>query len=344
MSGRFLPVVEVTRGGVVESIHAAAIALVDEAGAVRARIGDVDTPVFMRSAIKPLQAMAVVESGAMDRFGLGAEDLAVMCGSHGSEPFHVAAVERILNRCGLDATALRCGTHTPFHRGVAEAYRRAGRAPARIDHNCSGKHAGMLAAALAGGHDTRTYMDPAHPVQQQVLRIVSDMSGCDRERVVLATDGCGVPSIGLGLAAAARAFARLAGAAAGGQGGGHAEAARRVVAAMRAHPQMVAGTGMSDSIITAHPRHGMLAKRGAEGVQGLGFVREGSGGWGLVAKIGDGNNGRARLALIREALNQLGLMEAPDLDAIDPDGTLTLLNDAGQPVGEVRAVLTLPRV
>ena len=337
-SGHYVPAVEVTRGPIVESIHAAAVAVADATGAVTARLGGVDHVVYMRSAIKPFQAMAVIESGAAEAFSLTPEEIAVICGSHSGEPQHVETVARILAKAGLGPEALRCGAHIPFSPKVAAEVRRTGRAPTSLEHNCSGKHAGMLAAAAAGGHNVATYLEPSHPVQQKVIGIIADLTGRMRDRIVVGVDGCGAPALGITLAEAARAFARLAGP--DGLPPQHCDAARRIVAAMRSHPIMVAGAGMSDTEMTAHPRHELIAKRGAEGVQCLAFVKDGIA-RGVAAKVADGNNVRGRIAVTCEILRQMDLMTASEVEALTEISALSIRSDAGREVGRVRGAFRL---
>jgi len=335
----YVPAIEVTRGGLVESVHAAAVAVADSTGAVAARLGGIDHPIFLRSSAKPFQTMAILETGAATRFGLTQAEVAVITGSHSSEPAHLDAVLSILGKIGLDPSALQCGTHVPFSRKVADAYRRAGRPFTPLESNCSGKHAGMLAAALAGGHDTATYLDPAHPVQQRILDVVAWMTGSPREEIRLATDGCGAPTLGITLAQAARAFARLL--APGPNAGSHAESTAQVVDAMRAHPLMVAGEGMLDTELTALAHHRLVAKRGAEGVQCAAW--DASGALGMAAKVGDGDNGRARVALAAETLRQMGVLREEEVTRLAEIETLTVRTMTGVEVGRVRPAFSLQR-
>jgi L-asparaginase II len=332
--------VEVTRGSLVESVHSAAIAVADSRGNITARLGGIDHLVFLRSSAKPFQAMATIESGAAERFGFVPRELAVMAGSHSSEPIHIETVAGILARIGLDVTALQCGTHAPFSKQVAEEYRRAGRPLTALEHNCSGKHSGMLAAALTGGHDPATYLDPKHPVQQRVLGVLADLTGRMRDRIIVAIDGCGAPTLAVTLAEAARAFARLVDPAS--LAPEHALSAARVVAAMREHPVMVGGEGTLDTELTAHPRHGLIAKRGAEGVQCAAFVKDGVG-FGVAAKIADGDNYRARVALTVEIVRQLELLSATEAARLTEVATLAVRNNRGREVGVTRASFTLQR-
>jgi L-asparaginase II len=335
----YVSAIEVTRGGLVESIHGAAVAVSGPDGVLAARLGGLDHPVFLRSSAKPFQTMAILELGAAARFGLTQAEVAVITGSHSSEPPHLEAVESILSKIGLGVSALQCGTHVPFSRKVADAYRRAGRPFTPLESNCSGKHAGMLAAAVAGGHDTATYLDPAHPVQQRILEVVAWMAGCPRDKVHVATDGCGAPTFGISLAQAARACARLL--APGDGAGAHADSAAQVVDAMRAHPLMVGGEGTLDTELTAHPRHRLVAKRGAEGVQCAAW--ESGGALGMAAKVADGDNGRARVALAVETLRQMDVLSDEDVARLTEIETLAVRTMTGVEVGRVRPAFSLRR-
>jgi len=328
----------VTRGPLVESVHSAAVAVADSSGKIVARLGGIDHPIFIRSSAKPFQTMAVIESGAAGRFAFSARELAVMAGSHSSEAIHLETVAEILEKIGLGISALKCGTHVPFSRAVADEYRRRGKPFTPLEHNCSGKHAGMLAAAVAGGQDVESYLDPGHPVQQRILAVMGDLTGRMHDRIVVAVDGCGAPTLGVTLSEAARGFARLM-APESGQAR-HREAARGVVEAMRAHPEMVAGQGMLDTDLTALPRGSLISKRGAEGVQCAGFVRDGIG-FGVAAKVADGDNGRARVALITGILRMLGQLAEEELVHLGETQTLVVRNNGGREVGAVRACFTL---
>ena len=337
----YVPAVEVTRGPIVESVHCAALAVCDADGAIVARLGSIEHPIYLRSSAKPFQTMALIESGAVERFGLTQEEIAVTAGSHNSEPEHLRAVTSILAKLGLDASALQCGTHTPFSREVADAYRREGRPFTPLENNCSGKHAGMLAAALAQGQDVRSYIDPSHVVQQRILAMVAGMTGRARERIEVAVDGCGAPTFAVSLAEAARAFARLIAPASGAGDGGHAGSAARVVAAMRAHPLMVGGRGTLDSDLTGYAPRTFVAKRGAEGVQCIAFETPDGRRLGLAVKISDGDNGRARVAVACEALRQVGALDDVEAAQRAETESLVVRNNAAREVGRVQATFDL---
>jgi L-asparaginase II len=269
--------VEVLRGALIESRHRGAVALVDADGAVVLALGDIDRPVFPRSAVKALQALPLVETGAADRFALTDEELALTCASHSGEPGHVSAAQSMLARARLDAAALRCGAHPPIHQPSAAALYRAGETPSALHNNCSGKHAGFLCLACALKADPRGYVEPDHPVQREVKAAIEGISGAVLTDERRATDGCSVPTWAIPLKHLALAFARL--------GSGHglaparAKAAARLRAVCAAHPWHVAGTGRFCTEVMQLLGARVYIKGGAEGVYcgalpdaGLGFA------------------------------------------------------------------------
>ena len=217
--------VEVLRGGRVESRHRGSVAAVDASGATVLALGDIAQAVYPRSSIKIMQALPLIESGAADRFGFGDEELALACASHGGEPGHVAVAARMLAAAGLDAGALECGAHWPRISPPRRRSSRVGGQPNALHNNCSGKHAGFVCAACASGVDHHRYVDPAHPVQREVKAAIETLAG-----VKLAdapgVDGCSAPNWPMPLAALARAFARIG----SGQGVGRARQGARAPA------------------------------------------------------------------------------------------------------------------
>ena len=256
--------VEIRRGALVESRHRGAVAVVDADGAAVLTLGDVAGPIYPRSAVKALQALALVEAGAADRFGFADEELALACASHGGEPAHVAVVARMLQRLGLDADALECGIHWPIHQPSAQALARAGKSPSALHNNCSGKHAGFLALADALGVDHRDYVNPAHPVQREVKATIEDLTGTLVCADCCAIDGCAVPTWAVPLERLAHAFARF------GSGQGlkpeRAKAAARLRAACTKEPYLVAGSGRFCTRLMELLGERAFAKTGAEGV------------------------------------------------------------------------------
>ena len=340
------PLVEVTRGSFVESVHRGHLAAVDGAGRPVARLGSPAALSLVRSAAKPFQALPLVASGAADRFGFGARELAVACGSHDGERAHTETVLSMLSRSGLTVSDLKCGAHEPYGKVAAEELRRRGERPTALHNNCSGKHAGMLALALRLGAPPETYDRPEGLVQRAVFRAVAHYAGLAEGELGYATDGCGVPTFGLTVETMARMFARLA-ADAGGAGEAEAQArgaadagaARRVVGAMLAHPDLVEGEGELDTELMRAGAGGFISKVGAEGVYAAGVLpcERWPRGLGLAFKIEDGDRGdRARPVAAVEALRQLGVLGGAESGAVSGFARKTLTNHRGDEVGEVR--------
>jgi L-asparaginase II len=331
LAGRANPVlVEVTRGDIVESRHRGAAAVVDATGKVVMSWGDIEQPVYARSAIKPLQALPLVESGAAERFGLGAGELALACASHHGEVTHATAVGSWLARVGLSADDLECGTHLPHDVPSAHALLRAGEAPSTLHSNCSGKHTGFLTTARHFGEPTRGYVAADHPVQRRVTQAVGEMCGIALEHAPHGTDGCGIPVIGIPLGAMARGMARMADG--NGLAADRAEAARRLLEAMAEYPVMVDGTGGFPTVLMQVAGAKLRIKPGAEGVfcgalPGLGY--------GIALKIDDGAGRAAEIAMggILERLGVLGVAERATLaHLLRPE----IKNVAGRIVGGMR--------
>ncbi len=281
--------VEVLRGALVESRHRGAVAIIDADGATVHSVGEAATPVFPRSAVKALQALPLVESGAADRFGFGDEELALACSSHSGEEGHVAVVARMLGKAGLDASALACGAHWPVNQAAAFALAKTGVASA-LHNNCSGKHAGFLCLARALGVDHAGYWRPDHAVQQTVRGVLEDLTGAALGPERCAVDGCSVPTWAIPLRDLARAFAKF--------GAGHrlprarADAAARLRAACAAKPWHVAGTGRFCTEIMKLLGKRIFVKTGAEGMfcgalpeQGLGIAIKCDDGAGRAAEV-----------------------------------------------------------
>ncbi len=318
--------VEVIRGSLVESRHAGAIAVADADGAPLLALGDIERPVFPRSAVKAMQAMPLVESGAADAFGLGDDELAVACASHSGEAVHVAAVRSLLAKAGLDESYLACGAHWPISEKAASELIRAGRRPQAIHNNCSGKHAGMLAACVHLGFDPRGYARPDHPLQNMIARFISETCAIALDRSRMGIDGCSVPTWAIPLRALARGFARL------GTGEGltveRAGAANRLVAACFASPVLIAGEGRFDTLVMSKLAPSVFVKGGAEGVHCAALPRLGLG---VAVKVDDGAKRGTERALA-EVIAAL-LPEARPALADQLDGEI--VNWRGTSVGRI---------
>jgi len=270
-------VVEALRGERIESFHRGAGAVVDGAGRVVFAFGDVERPIYPRSAVKALQALPLVESGAADRLRLREEEIALACASHAGEMTHVATATAMLAKVGLDERALECGVHWPISEAAARALARNGEAPSQLHNNCSGKHAGMICLVRAQKIDPEGYVAPGHPAQRQIAAALSEIMGVRLGEENRGVDGCSVPTYAVPLKALALAFARF------GTGDGlpalRAQAAARIRRAVAAHPDLVGGAGRFDTELMTILGERAFIKSGAEGVlcaalpeQGLGFA------------------------------------------------------------------------
>jgi L-asparaginase II len=349
-SGGAPPVlVEVTRGDRVESLHRGSVAVVSAAGKSVAVLGDPRSVTFIRSSAKPFQLAPFVASGHFDAYNFPSpvEALAIMAASHSGEDRHARTVQAVLRAGGLTRDVLACGTHPPFDRETAERLLRDGEPPSELRHNCSGKHTGMALHAKAAGWPVETYWQPDHPTQQLALDTVATLADVPRDKVALATDGCGVVSFGLPLDRLALAFARLA------DPSGVADASlrsalERIRDAMMAHPELVGGERrqLDTALMRTAPAR-LVAKGGAEGVQAVGILAgghaRGKGALGVAIKIEDGDAARrARSATTIAALRQLGALDEESVtERLAAFASPPILDPRGDPAGEVRARFAL---
>ena len=317
--------VELTRGARPESVHAGAIAVARADGELIAAIGEVEQPTFPRSAIKPLQALPLLETGAADRYAFGARELALACGSHSGTPEHAATVANMLALAGLAGSALGCGAQEPLDGVAARELVRAGLAPTALNHNCSGKHAGMLATAAHMAEPIDAYWLPDHPVQMRIRATLEDMTGRPLGADVRGIDGCSVPNWAIPLRRLAAAFARFV----TGEGvrPERAQACRRLAEACWAQPWLVAGQGRLDTRAMGRLPGKVLIKSGAEGVHCGGFPALGLG---FALKIDDG--GKRAAELVAASLVSHYYPEAAQV--LGPKAPLQ--NFRGLTVGEIR--------
>jgi L-asparaginase II len=335
------PLVLVTRGSFVESVHRGHVVAVDGRGRTVAVLGSSDAVAFIRSAAKPFQAIPLVASGAAEAFGLEDRELAVACGSHDATPAHTAAVASMLKKAGLSVSDLNCGPHEPYSKEAAEALKAKGSRPSPVHNNCSGNHAGMLALARHLGADVKTYHLPENPAQREIFRAVSRFSGLPVEELGYAADNCAAPTFALTVGTTALMLARLV----SPEPPEWADAARRLAGAMMAHPLMVEGEGELDTELMRAAPGRLVSKVGAEGVYAAGVppCERWPDGLGLACKIEDGDKGdRARPRVAVEALRQLGVLGGEELKPLSEFARQTLKNHRGEEVGEARAAFRLP--
>jgi L-asparaginase II len=309
------PIAEVVRSGFVEGLHRGSVVVLDATGAVVAALGDVESPMFPRSANKPVQAIGMLRAGLRL---VDPADLALVCASHYGEDFHLARVAALLRTAGLDETYLRCPPDLPLGTAAAAAVLRAGGGPTRIQMNCSGKHAGMLVTCVAAGFPLEEYYRPDHPLQVRITEAVEEFAG--EPAAAVGVDGCGAPVLAMSLTALARSYLRMV-------TGEPRSLEETVASAMRAHPAMVSGTDTFDTRLTRGVP-GLLAKGGAEGVLGVAITGVGA----VAIKIDDGAQ-RAREPAVISALRKLDV-DAPVLDEL---AEVPLLG-GGQRVGAVRSL------
>ncbi len=291
--------VEVLRGAVVESGHRGAVSVFDADGKPVWELGDTARPVFPRSAVKAIQALPLVESGAADAYGFGDRELALACASHSGQPAHAELADAMLAKAGLDRTALECGAHWPMDHDATVALARTGGMPNPLHNNCSGKHAGFLCTCVHVGIAHRGYVKAGHAFQEMVRDAMQAVTGAAHDVDHCGTDGCSIPTYAVPLKNFALGFARMA------TGAGfepvRAKAAKRLFAACMAEPFLVAGTGRADVALMQAALGRIFVKTGAEGVY-CGAVPEL--GLGIALKCDDGA-GRAAEAMIAAVLAKL---------------------------------------
>jgi L-asparaginase II len=298
--------VEITRGSLVESVHRGSVAVANAEGEIVYSCGDTESPVYPRSSLKPIQALPLLESGAADAFGLTPEHIALACASHSGEPMHTTRVAAWLKHIGLGEPDLACGAHAVRYEPVWRDMVRRGEAPTRIHNNCSGKHTGFLSVAKHWGIATAGYERHDHPVQQAVAKALGELSGLSGE-MPWGVDGCAAPNFALPLSGFARALAQFANPDA--QAEPRADTMKRIVAAMTAHPELVAGTGRACTILMRSAGGRATVKTGAEGVFAAIIPERGLG---VALKIDDGAGRAAEtvMAALLDSLHMLGKDEA----------------------------------
>ena len=334
--------VDVWRGEWVESQHRGSLAVVDAEGALVLALGDIERPVYPRSAVKALQALPLVASGAAARFGLSDAELAQACASHSGEPAHVATSAGLLAKLGLDAGALECGAHWPRAEAQIAAMGARGEAPTALHNNCSGKHAGFLClgCVLAGEQDRRAflrgYVEPEHPVMREVTAALAAATDADLSRAPVGTDGCSIPTYGIPLRQLALGFARFG----SGQGLGadHAQAARRLRQAVAAEPFHVAGTNRLDTVLMQALGERLFCKVGAEGVYCAALPERG---WGLAIKMDDGNTARAVEVALAACVQALLRLNEDEQALLQRHSELAQRNWNGRLVGRLAATAGL---
>lgn len=335
----YQPLVELTRGPLVESIHFGALAVVDSTGKLIASVGDPHHVANLRSSAKPFQALPLVESGVVDAFGITPRELAIICASHSGTEDHVAVLRGLQAKIGVSEDNLLCGTHYPLHEPTAQALRARGEAPTQNRHNCSGKHTGMLAGCQFNRFALEDYLNTAHPWQKRILQTFAEMVSLAPEDVPIGIDGCSAPTFAAPLQNAAHAYALLADPASLPEP--RRSALNRIFHAMTTHPDMVAGPERFDTVLMQVTGGKVVAKGGAEGYQGMGVrpgaLGPGSPGLGITIKISDGDTGGRAVSLAAvQVLRLLGVLTADELAALAKFDRRPLYNWRKLEIGEIR--------
>ena len=341
----YQPVYQLSRGGHPESLHYGAFAVVSLNGDLFASWGDAQLSTFLRSTAKPFQALPFVLAGGVEHFGLTEKELALICSSHSGTDEHVSVFKSLQKKAGITEAQLLCGVHPPFHRATAERMQAKGKLPSPSRHNCSGKHSGMLAFARLRGWSLENYIDPNHPLQQEIFALFAELAGLSQQALAIGIDGCSAPNWAAPLYNVALAYARLMDPS--DLPAAEAAACIKVRDAMVTNPNIVGGPERFDTDLMRVAAGRILSKGGAEGYQGIGLqagaLGDGSPATGIALKISDGDaRAWACQSVSLEVLRQLGALSADELAQLKQHGPLrTVTNWRGLEVGRAEPVFDL---
>jgi L-asparaginase II len=348
------PLLEVTRGNIVEATHYGSIAVVDSSGNMISSYGDPQAVAFLRSSAKPFQAIPFIENGGAEHFDYTSQELSITCASHIGSDQHVQTVRGMQAKIGIEEHHLQCGIHMPGDVDEFKALVRGSRQPTPNHNNCSGKHTSMLAYAKMRGLPLEQYLDPEHPIQQEIFASFSAMCLIPSDQISLGVDGCSAPNFAVPLFNAALGMARLCDP--HGLSEARAAACGKITHAMMTHPEMVSGPGEFDCELMKAGEGKMVCKRGAEGFQIIGLmpgaIRPDSPGIGIALKVVDGDashmgldltsSNRVRPAVTVEILRQLGALSSKQEQALAGFGpVMSVKNHRGIVTGQSHPVFEL---
>lgn len=328
--------IKVFRNDTIESVHQGAVAVVDSSGKLRYSVGDPSFVTFLRSSAKPFQALAVVDSGAAEAFGLTQQEIAIIAGSHNGEKKHVKLVRGILKKVGLNKSHLQCGTHVPHY------YMALGITPAKkrfssLQHNCSGKHAGMLVTCVYEGWNLKSYLNPRHPVQKLITKKISELCEYPERKIKIGIEGCGAPTHALPLKNMAIGFSKLK--SFGARSERTSQSLQVVADSMWRYPDMISGRGRLDYDVAVASKRNILAKAGAEALHCAVVLDQE---YGLAVKILDGSR-RALAPAAIETYRQLGVLNKSQLRSLREWASPPVFNHQGKKVGYLQADFKLKR-
>ncbi len=370
MTSDYAPLIELTRGGITESVHFGAFCVVTSRGEILASHGNPDLVSFPRSSEKPFQALPFLEIDGDRYFGLSAGEVAILCASHSGSEMHVRVIEELQRKTGIHETDLLCGSHPPSDQTAAKILIESNEAPSPNRNNCSGKHTGMLAHAVLRNYPLDDYINPEHPLQHVILDSFTEMCETNKQDVVTGIDGCSAPNYAVPLSKFALAFARLVDP--WNQPEPRADACKRITEAMISEPELVSGPNRFDTVLMELGKGHLISKAGAEGYQAVGILpgalSTNSPGIGIALKIADGDtmdfqmamhtqldgdepfhltsnqlSERARPCAVIELLRQLNVLDAESLEALSHQAARTIYNWRKIPVGEIRPAFHLSR-
>lgn len=331
------PLAVVTRSNRIECIHYGQVCITDTDKNIKFHVGDPKTKIFTRSSAKPIIAVAFVESGAMEGFGITLEELAIICSSHSGQFFHRQAVKSILHKLGLNEDSLLCGCTDPYNADMVNLLIRENKRPSPFFNCCSGKHSGMLALCKFYGYTAENYNNVNHPVQKLIFKTINELIGCKAEDIVLGVDGCTVPGYMLSLHQHSYLYSLLA-------AGYNAKSKYRnslglINKAMRDNPRMVIGDGEFCTELMKGCGSKVIGKVGDEGVYCVSIPEKNLG---ICVKIADGN-ARAVHPVIIQLLKQLGVLNKTEIENLKEWMYPIVKDYKGNAIGNILPVIDIEK-
>ena len=332
-----IPIAVVTRSGLIECMHSGQLCVTDSNSNIIFHIGDPNTKIFLRSSAKPFIAVAFVESGAMDKFGITLEELAVICSSHSGQDFHRNTVISILHKLGLNEDSLQCGSAEPYNQDVVNKLIKENNSPSPLFNCCSGKHAGMLALCQYYGDPTENYININHPVQQLILKTIAELIGCSAADIILGTDNCTVPGYMISLQQHSYLYSLLA--------SGYSAKSKfsnslgLINKAMRDNPRMISGDGEFDTELMRGCESKVIGKVGDDGLYCVSVPEKNMG---ICTKIEDGSE-RAVYPVIISLLQQLGVLNNTEIENLKAWAAPTVKDHKGVVIGDMLPVIDIKK-
>lgn len=328
-------IAKVCRGNTVESVHCGSVAVVNSKGKLIYSFGNPYFVTYLRSSAKPFQVIPLITSGGAKEFGLSQKEIAIISGSHNGQKIHTDTVKSILKKIGLAEKNLQCGVHIAHYYTANNIIPPSGKKFTQVNHNCSGKHAGMLGLCVYFGWDIRNYRDPTHPVQKMILKAISEICHYPEKKIGIGIDGCGVPVHAMPLYHMALGFSNLVNY--NSEEPKTTRAYELIVDSMKKYPEMVSGEGRLDLSLATASKNNLLAKGGGEALSCSGILSKE---WGMAVKIADGGQ-RAIGPAVIETLKQMGLLSRKQIGRMNKFSHPVIKNFRGDEVGFVKAEFEL---